>query len=147
METFTYYIGFTNVQIENVEIGPVYTEVPVLGVYTQARIMLSRLRAIYDANPDGKIAFNDRDGTYNADDVRQELEDEMDIVFDHYINGVEWDDFEDQDTVTKARELFENENQIPSASTVYGLFLNSNGASVFSIGGAPGTSSNAQVKS
>lgn len=138
--------GFSSVQIEDVEIGPVYTEVPVLGVYTQARIMLSRLRKIYADNPEGKIEFHNKEGAYTADDVREELETQMDIVFEHYIKGKEWSDFEDQETVAAARELFENVNQVPSASTVYGIFLNSNGASVFSIGGAPGTSSNAQIK-
>ena len=134
-------------QIENVDIGPVYMETPVMGVYTQARIMLSRLKKIYEDNPDGHIKFHDRSGRFTAHDIRQELADQMDIVFEHYINGVEWEDFENEEQTQKARDLFENLNQVPSASTVYGMFLNSNGASVFSIGGAPGSSTNAQVKS
>ena len=45
--------GFDSLKIERVEVGPVYQEVPVMGVYTQARIMLPRLRSIIEDNPDG----------------------------------------------------------------------------------------------
>ena len=45
--------GFTTAKIEHVEVGPVYQDVPVMGVYTQARIMLPRLRSIAEDNPDG----------------------------------------------------------------------------------------------
>ena len=38
--------GFNGVTIENVEVGPCYQEVPVLGLYTQARVMLPRMRAV-----------------------------------------------------------------------------------------------------
>ena len=45
--------GFINLEIENVEVGPVYQDVPVMGVYTQARIMLPRLRKVVEDNPVG----------------------------------------------------------------------------------------------
>merc|ERR1712176_1191690 len=66
---------------------------------------------------------------------------QMDILFDHFINGNEYSDMnEDPDRMTAARKTFENVKGLPSSSTAYGIFLNSYGASVFAISGAPGTS-------
>jgi len=138
--------GFTNIVIENVEVGPSFKEVPVLGVYTQARIMLPRLRKIMNDNPDGTVTFSSRteNKVMTMADIEENLVEQMDAMFAHIIQGKE---FDDDDLVWKnAKELFLNENNIPSASTVYGIFLNSLGASVFAVGGAPGFSYNAVIK-
>jgi len=133
--------GFTTAKIEHVEVGPVYQDVPVMGVYTQARIMLPRLRSIAEDNPDGTVTFHDRPGKYTAQDLYDELMAQMDIMFAHNINGVDWEDIDDDaDRVLRARDTFENENGLPSSSTVYGIFMNSYGASVFAISGSPGHS-------
>eukprot|EP01083_Nonionella_stella_P196255 722277_1 len=132
--------GFIGLKLINVEVGPVYQEVPVMGVYTQARIMLPRLRKVYDDNPYGKVEFAGR-GSFTADEVLQELSGQMDIMFDHFINGVEYSDMdEDTQRIAASRKTFENVKGLPSSSTCYGIFLNSYGASVFAISGAPGTS-------
>lgn len=65
----------------------------------------------------------------------------MDIMFEHFINGVEYSDMDEDPTrIAAARQTFENVKGLPSSSTAYGIFLNSYGASVFAISGAPGTS-------
>jgi len=112
-----------------------------MGVYTQARIMLPRLRSIADKNPDGYVEFHNRDGKYTAQDLLDELTAQMDIMFEHNINGVDWEDIEDDEgRILEARNVFENVNGLPSSSTCYGIFMNSYGASVFAISGSPGHS-------
>mmetsp|Transcript_39963 Transcript_39963/g.63972 ORF Transcript_39963/g.63972 Transcript_39963/m.63972 type:complete len:993 (+) Transcript_39963:182-3160(+) len=138
--------GFIGLKLENCEIGPVYQEVPVMGVYTQARIMLPRLRKVAADNPYGQVTFNGR-GSFTADEVLDELSAQMDIMFEHFINGKEWTEIdEDPNRIIAARKTFENTKGLPSSSTAYGIFLNSYGASVFAISGAPGTSDTAIIK-
>lgn len=87
------------------------------------------------------MTFHDRPGKYTAQDLYDELMAQMDIMFAHNINGVDWEDIDDDaDRVLRARDTFENENGLPSSSTVYGIFMNSYGASVFAISGSPGHS-------
>jgi len=137
--------GFTNVVIQNVEVGPSYKESPVLGVYTQARLMLPRLRKVIEDNPDATVTVygTKENRVLSMVDIEESLVNQMDRVFAHVIEGKE---YSDDDVWDAAKTLFINENNIPSASTVYGIFLNSEGASVFAVGGAPGYSYNAVVK-
>ena len=84
-------------------------------------------------------------GSFTADEVLGELESQMDIMIEHFINGKEFSDPEliaehGIDRIVASRKTFENLKGIPSSSTIYGIFLNSYGASVFAISGAPGTS-------
>eukprot|EP00486_Rosalina_sp_Unknown_P004769 CAMPEP_0201570246 /NCGR_PEP_ID=MMETSP0190_2-20130828/12401_1 /ASSEMBLY_ACC=CAM_ASM_000263 /TAXON_ID=37353 /ORGANISM="Rosalina sp." /LENGTH=816 /DNA_ID=CAMNT_0047993567 /DNA_START=127 /DNA_END=2574 /DNA_ORIENTATION=- len=142
--------GFIGLTLENVEVGPVYQEVPVMGVYTQARIMLPRLRKVAEDNPYGQVEFFGR-GSFTADEVLGELQSQMDIMFEHFINGKEFSDPEmiDEygvDRIVASRKTFENVKGLPSSSTAYGIFLNSYGASVFAISGAPGTSDGVTVR-
>merc|ERR1719189_2514911 len=65
--------GFIGLTLKNIEIGPVYQEVPVMGVYTQARIMLPRLRNVAENNPYGQVEFAGR-GSSTADEVLDELQ-------------------------------------------------------------------------
>ena len=65
----------------------------------------------------------------------------MDVMFEHNINGVDYEDMdEDPERIAAARDTFENKNGLPSSSTAYGIFMNSYGASVFAISGSPGHS-------
>jgi len=139
--------GFINVRLERIEVGPVYTEVPVMGVFTQSRIMLPRLRNIMERNPEGTVTIADRPSSLTAADLYDELVAQMDIMFDHNINGVDYEDMdEDPERIAAARDLFENKNGLPSSSTAYGIFMNSYGASVFAISGSPGHSDGVVVK-
>jgi len=139
--------GFTNARLENVEVGPVYQEVPVMGVFTQARIMLPRLRNIMENNPSGRVSFSGRPRSQTAAELYDELVAQMDIMFEHNINGVAYADMdEDADRIAAARDVFENKNGLPSSSTAYGIFVNSYGASVFAISGAPGFSDGLTVE-
>ena len=142
--------GFNGLSIENVEVGPVYTEVPVLGVYTQARLMLGRLKSIIDmyGKDYGNIQIHNRDTNLTAWDITNNLETQMDVIFKHFIKGISWNELStgNEAKVNAARKLFENVVQVPTQSTVYGIFLNSEGASVFGIGGAPGNSYGLKMK-
>jgi len=139
--------GFTNARIENVEVGPVYQEVPVMGVFTQARIMLPRLRNIMENNPTGRVSFSGRARSQTAGELYDELVAQMDIMFEHNINGVAFEEMaEDADRIARARDVFENKNGLPSSSTAYGIFVNSYGASVFAISGSPGFSDGLSVE-
>lgn len=134
--------GFDGLRLERVEVGPVYQEVPVMGVYTQARIMLPRLRSIIEDKGDQTVEFANRPGrSFTAQDLYDELVAQMDLMFQHNINGVDFEDMDNDDyQITRARDTFENVNGLPSSSTVYGIFMNSWGASVFAISGSPGHS-------
>ena len=65
------------------------------------------------------------------DELAQSLERQMDAIFGYVIEGRKYG--EDDLVWSKAKETFINENGIPSASTIYGIFLNSLGASVFAV--------------
>ena len=57
--------GFEDLTINDVDIGPIYQNVPLLGVYTQARLLLPRLRHVADKNPDAiAIVFEESHLTY-----------------------------------------------------------------------------------
>jgi len=139
--------GFVNLRIADVDVGPVYTAVPVMGVYGQARIMLPRLREVVRENPSGTVRFAGRGhgkSQVTMSQVVDELVAQMDLVFDHVIHEVAFDDMDEpEERITQARKTFINEAGLPSSSTVYGIFLNAYGASVFGVGGSPGQSENA----
>ena len=79
--------------------------------------------------------------SYSAFDLYDELVAQMDVMFEHNINGVDYEDMdEDPERIAAARDTFENKNGLPSSSTAYGIFMNSYGASVFAISGSPGHS-------
>jgi len=143
--------GFDNVVIQNVEIGPNYENVPVTGIYSQGRVMLDRLRSVYENNPDGTIQFGNRDGKYTAYDVESELEAQMDMAFKYVENIEDYESLTDEndDNYVRWKAVkadFVNPRKLPVGSTVYGIFLNANGASVFGVGLAPGTSDAATLK-
>ena len=92
------------------------------------------------------MEFHNRPGKWTAQDLYDELMAQMDIMFEHNINGVDYDDMdEDEERILKARDTFENGNGLPSSSTCYGIFMNSYGASVFAISGSPGHSNGVQL--
>merc|ERR1711972_1046758 len=102
---------------------------------------MGRLRNIMEKNPEGRVNFAGRPRSYTAFDLYDELVARMDIMFEHNINGVDYEDMdEDPERIAKARDVFENKNGLPSSSTCYGIFMNSYGASVFAISGSPGHS-------
>ena len=86
-------------------------------------------------------------GSYTADEVLDELQSQMDIVFRHHIGGIEYSQMhnEPKERIEAARKTFENHKGLPSSSTAYGIFLNSYGASVFAISGSPGFSDTAII--
>merc|ERR1719206_1510346 len=118
-----------------------------MGVYGQARIMLPRLREVVRENPSGTVRFAGRGhgkSQVTMSQVVDELVAQMDLVFDHVIHEVAFDDMDaTEERIIQARKTFINEAGLPSSSTVYGIFLNAYGASVFGVGGSPGQSENA----
>ena len=172
--------GFNGVTMENVKVGPCYQQVLVLGLYTQARVMLPWMRAVaeetvvwflfmwcfwrcdnfwnfltisdvlllllfvllyFEFVKDEAVYLDYRtSGTQEEtmDDLAQLLKRQMDAIFGFVFEGKKYGD--NDLILSKAKETFQNENGIPSASTIYGVFLNSLDASVFAVGGAPGHS-------
>merc|ERR1711971_1217463 len=100
---------------------------------------------IMENNPSGRVSFSGRARSQTAAELYDELVAQMDIMFQHNINGVAYEDMEDEERVAKARDVFENKNGLPSSSTAYGIFVNSYGASVFAISGAPGHSDGLKI--
>merc|ERR1712087_800786 len=98
-------------------------------------------------NPTGRVSFSGRPRSQTAAELYDELVAQMDIMFEHNINGVAYEEMdEDAERIAAARDVFENKNGLPSSSTAYGIFVNSYGASVFAISGAPGFSDGLSVE-
>ena len=112
--------------------------------------MLPRLRKVVERNPEGRVKFSYRHKSMTMNEILESLTAEMDVIFRHSVQGESWDDLEesgvDTEVIEGARSSFENVKGLPSSSTVYGIFLNSYGASVFGISGAPGVSEGAVLR-
>ena len=103
--------GFVDLELTDVSVGPVNQAVPVMGVYGQARILLPRLRQVVRDNPDGTVRIHAR-GSLTMGEVVEELVAQMDLVFNHVINAVAYEDMEDQERVQQARRVFENASSL-----------------------------------
>ena len=128
--------------------------VPVTGLYTQGRFMLQRMRAVVESGNDEMLTFANRnDQKYTASDITNELEKQMDMAFE-YSFGINTNyDFKELSSMSNddinswaaSNKDFVNPRGLPVGATVYGIYLNSQGADVFGIGQSPGTSSNAVI--
>jgi len=142
--------GFEDASITNVVVGPSATEVPVWGPYLQSRHILQRLRAGIEENPNGQVKIAYRDSEYyTLQDIVDELESQLNLIFSYYMTGShpnENEDKEEYERFTKSMNAYWNNYGVPLGSTMYGIFLNSKGSSVFGIGLSPGVSSKAVLR-
>eukprot|EP01084_Bolivina_argentea_P259295 437478_1 len=130
--------GFNKLIIENVDIGPNYQEIPITPRYAHGRLLLERLELIPDK--ENKFVLIDNKKIW-ATDIIDTLRDEMDEAFSFSYNI---DDISEHDDIYD--NLFVNNDGLPHGATLYGMFLNSEGASVFGLGLSPGHSYNAVLR-
>lgn len=140
--------GFDDLLIENVVIGPNYQNVPVTPQYAHGRFMMQRLERIPDKE-EQFVVINGR--KVNAQHIMDRLTDEMEAAFtfsqsvQNGINGME--SMEAMDFEQRFDDnLYINRDGLPHGGTLYGILLNSEGASVFGLGLSPGYSSNAVLR-
>ena len=84
---------------------------------------------------DGTIRFDARDEEWTAEQLADEVEKQMNMAYNYVKNGVTPDCSDDDDDNSKswksAQKLFINEDGIPYGSVQHGIFLNTEGTSVF----------------
>ena len=124
--------GFDGLTIEDVDIGPNYQNVPVTPQYAHGRFMLQRLALIPDLE-DAELMINNE--MIKATDIIDTLQAEMDQAFEFSYNV---DEVSVDDEIYN--NLFTNLDGLPHGGTLYGMFFNSEGASVFGLGLSPGKS-------
>ena len=141
--------GFNGANIVDCDIGPSASNIPVTGRYLHARVLLRRYAHLVDHHGDETLAFYGREERTVREYVN-ELVMQMDMVYDHVIHGVEYDDDDDLDDESQnrwiaARDLFvnPNENGYGDGGVVYGILLNSRGGAVMGFGNAPSKSTRA----
>jgi len=124
--------GWSNLVLSNVDIGPSTRKAYLKAEFGHARVVLPRLKKIYDENPDGTMHFANRD-EMTMNDVAIELEAQMKMALDWARTKTEpiIQDSETQQRWEKAQKLFINEGGIPFSSSLTGLFLNLHSTSVF----------------
>jgi len=124
--------GFTNLQLDNVEIGPsVFSQLPITGNYNLARMSFAVLRDAANEIGDKEITFYNREAiTYS--ELFNKLQIELDLVFKY----IAYND----DSVTsneyweEAQTLFISDLGVSRAGTLYGAVFRSKGAEVFNFG-------------
>jgi len=124
--------GWSNLVMSNVDIGPSSSKAYLKAEFGHARVILPRLRKIYEENPDGVIHFAKRD-EMTMKDIADELELQMKMALDWAITKTEPTTDDDTSKIRwiKAQNLFINKNGIPFSSSLTGLFLNLHSTSVF----------------
>eukprot|EP01083_Nonionella_stella_P034077 93279_1 len=120
--------GFHGLRIEDVQVGPNYQQIPVTPQYAHGRFMLQRLQYIADKETQSVVI--DGENVF-VSDIIETLRTEMDDAF--------W--FSRNDRENARDNLFINADGLPHGATLYGVFLNSEGASVFGLGLSPRHSS------
>lgn len=139
--------GFDGVTITNCDIGPSSSDIPVTGRYLHARTLLRRFAHLVDGYGDEELTFYGRESGTVRDYV-DELILQMDMVYHHVIDGVNYENDADQaERWQKVSDLFinPNENGYGDGGVVYGILLNSRGGAVMGFGNAPSQSTNAVV--
>eukprot|EP01083_Nonionella_stella_P140854 432852_1 len=124
--------GCKNTVIEDCVIGPQNTDIPVKGRYTHARIMLSRLRYLVDEYGSEAIEFANRGSASTMQQLADTLIEQMDMVYYHVMQGIEFDDSDAQ--WRTAKHTFLNPTGWMDGGSSYGILLNGYGTAVVNIG-------------
>jgi len=121
--------GFDTVTIRNVEVGPANHEQYLASEYTHYRFILENMRkVIEDENPTNTIQFADRPEGVSLDDLRDKLQNEMNMALKYVVLNEEGsgDDWEE------AKKVFVNPSGFGYGASMYGIFLSYPGANVLS---------------
>ena len=122
----------TNVILSDCVIGPQNENIPLLGRYTHSRAYLPRLKQLMDLYGDEEITFYNRP-TMTVSSLIDRLINQMDMMYFHFINGVEYDDENDLEWIA-AKKLLYNENGWMDGGSSYGVLFGGGGAQVVGIG-------------
>ena len=108
--------------IEDCDIGPQNSNIPVLGRYVHGRIVLSRLRYLVDEYADQVLKYANRDEPTTVKAVADKLVEQMDMVYYHIIQGTEFDD--DDEQWIAAKKTFLNPTGWLDGGSAYGMYNN-----------------------
>ena len=120
--------GFDGITIDNCEIGPTSSMSYFKGEYGHGRTLLKRFRTAAEHYPDTEIRFRGRDSSTTMPEIVDELEKELNMAYDYVVNGKKFD--EDDESWISAKSLFIDNTNLPNGAAMYGIFLNTYGASV-----------------
>ena len=123
--------GCNNVNIDSCVVGPQNTDIPVLGRYAHARAMLPRIKQLSDEYGTEEIQFYNRD-PITINDLTQRLITQMDMIYNNYINNIQYDDQDDE--WIAAKKLFYNPTGWMDGGSSYGIVFNGDGAAVVGMG-------------
>jgi len=118
--------------IENCEIGPQNVDIPVKGRYTHGRIILARLRYLVDEYGDEKVRFANRKKATTVKALADRLVEQLDMVYYHVMDGIEFD--EDDEQWIAAKKTYLNPTGWLDGASSYGILLNGHGTAVVNIG-------------
>jgi len=88
--------GFNDIQMRNIEIGPVENYQPFRGEFGHAKTLLPRFQKVADENPDKKIKFYGRETEYTMQDLVDELRQEWEMAYYYAIEGRKYDENDEQ---------------------------------------------------
>ena len=132
-----------NVEISDCNIGPQNNDIPILGRYTHARAFLPRLKQmIDDGYGDQEIRFHNRE-ILTLSDIIYRLINQMDMIYNHINNGIEYDQDDEEWIATK--KLFYNPTGWMDGGSSYGLLIGGNGAQVVGIGARHTSTSDVKI--
>eukprot|EP01083_Nonionella_stella_P034158 93523_1 len=123
--------GCNNVRLEYATIGPQNTQIPVLGRYAHARALLPRLKELNEAFGSEMITFSNR-LALSVSDLVYRLVNQMDMIYDHVIDGVQFDANDDEWIATQ--KLFLNRVGWMDGGSSYGAVFSGDGAAVVGMG-------------
>eukprot|EP00486_Rosalina_sp_Unknown_P011624 CAMPEP_0201591958 /NCGR_PEP_ID=MMETSP0190_2-20130828/189984_1 /ASSEMBLY_ACC=CAM_ASM_000263 /TAXON_ID=37353 /ORGANISM="Rosalina sp." /LENGTH=966 /DNA_ID=CAMNT_0048050509 /DNA_START=186 /DNA_END=3086 /DNA_ORIENTATION=- len=124
--------GCKQMVIEDCDIGPQNMNIPVLGRYVHGRIVLSRLRYLVDEYADEELQYANRGESVTVKQVADKLIEQMDMVYYHITQGIEFDD--DDPQWIAAKKTFLNPTGWLDGGSAYGILLNGEGTAVVNIG-------------
>eukprot|EP01084_Bolivina_argentea_P021273 39520_1 len=141
--------GFDGITLKNIEIGPSSTKVFLRGSFGHAVNLLPRLLQIADAmsdehEEDKSIKFYGRDKAVSIQDIYDEMKLQLESVFQYVMSG----NRNNKLTERKWQQIldtFYNPSGLPHGAGMYGIFLNTVGASVLTYNLQTSTYSNNAV--
>eukprot|EP00486_Rosalina_sp_Unknown_P013765 CAMPEP_0201591984 /NCGR_PEP_ID=MMETSP0190_2-20130828/190002_1 /ASSEMBLY_ACC=CAM_ASM_000263 /TAXON_ID=37353 /ORGANISM="Rosalina sp." /LENGTH=1019 /DNA_ID=CAMNT_0048050547 /DNA_START=33 /DNA_END=3093 /DNA_ORIENTATION=- len=117
--------------IENIVVGPQNSDIPTLGRFTHSRAFIPRLKDLNKLHGDKELTFYGRE-TQTVSELCQRMVNQMDMIYNNYINGQEYD--EDDKEWAAAKKLYKNPTGWMDGGTSYGISINGEGAAVVGIG-------------
>ena len=139
--------GFHHAKIYNVDIGPSLQNVPLTAYYSNARYlvlaMTKLLNGIDEQNLEmPTVSFSylsageifDPENKLTLKQIKDNLVESMDIIFKYYTSKTSINLDENSKIFKNAMKIFNNNNNLPHGSAMYGIILNSYSVAVNDFG-------------